>query len=349
MKHIEIGTHKIGPDRPCFVIAEAGVNHNGDSGTALALVDAASRAGADAVKFQSFIAEKMISPVAPKAAYQQQTTRADESQLDMVKRLEMSADLHRTLQAHCKDKGILFLSTPFDEDSADLLEQMDVPMFKVPSGEITNLDFIRYLASKGRPLLMSTGMASLGEVETAVKAVEQTGNESLGLLHCVSNYPADPADANLRAMKLMWDAFGLPVGYSDHTLGIEVALAAVALGACVIEKHFTLDRTLPGPDHKASLEPQELAAMVRGIRTVESALGSGRKQPSASEVAIAAVARKSLVAAKDIAAGTMLTGDMIAVKRPGTGLAPSFKPIVLGRRAVRNIPAGALLSWESIS
>lgn len=349
MKHIEIETHTIGPCWPCFVIAEAGVNHNGDRNTALALVDAAKQAGADAVKFQSFRADKMISPVAPKAAYQKQTTRSDESQLDMVRRLELPVDLHWTLQAYCKEKGILFLSTPFDEDSADLLEQMEVPLFKVPSGEITNLDFIRYIASKGKPLLVSTGMACLGEVEAAVIAVEQTGNMNLGLLHCVSNYPADPADTNLRAMKLMTDAFGLPVGYSDHTLGIEVPLAAVALGACVIEKHFTLDRSLPGPDHKASLEPLELAAMVRGIRTVESALGSGRKQPSASEAAIAAVARKSLVAAHDIAAGTVLTADMIAVKRPGTGLAPSFKPIVLGRRALEDIPAGALLSWGAIS
>ncbi len=238
------------------------------------------------------------------------------------------------------------MSTPFDEDSADLLQQMDVPIFKVPSGEITNLDFIRHIAQKGKPLLVSTGMAYLGEVETAVRTIEQAGNENIVLLHCVSKYPADPSDANLRAMSLMSEAFDVPVGYSDHTLGIEVALAAVALGACVIEKHFTLDRTMPGPDHKASLEPHELAAMVRGIRTVERALGSGRKQPAASEAGIAAVARRSLVAATDIDAGTRLTEEMIAVKRPGTGLAPSFKSIFVGRRAGKDIPAGTLLSWE---
>ena len=349
MKPIRIGTHTIGPGHPCFIIAEAGVNHNGDRETAFALVDAAKRAGADAVKFQSFVAENMISPVAPKAAYQKETTAADESQLDMVKRLELSVDLHWSIQRYCRDNDILFLSTPFDEDSADLLERMDVPLFKVPSGEITNLDFITYIAQKGKPLIVSTGMAWLGEVEAAVTTVAQTGNHNLALLHCVSNYPAEASHTNLRAMRLMADAFDVPVGYSDHTLGIEVPLAAVALGACVIEKHFTLDRTMPGPDHKASSEPHELSAMVRGIRTVESALGTGKKQPTASEALIAAVARKSLVAATYIAAGTCLTADMIAVKRPGTGLAPAFKPILVGRRVVTDIPAGTLLSWEVFS
>jgi N,N'-diacetyllegionaminate synthase len=349
MKRIDIGTHIIGPGHPCFIIAEAGVNHNGDEKTALALIDAAKSAGADAVKFQSFKADNVITPGAPKAAYQKQTTSADESQLDMVKRLELSADVHWRLQAHCRETGILFLSTPFDEENADLLESMGLPLVKVPSGEITNLDFIRYVAAKGKPLLVSTGMACLGEVETAVRTVELTGNDRLALLHCVSNYPAHAADVNLRAMAVMSEAFGLPVGYSDHTLGMEVALAAVALGACVIEKHFTLDRAMPGPDHRASLEPHELAAMVRGIRTVESAMGNGRKQPAPSEAAVAEVARRSLVAAMDIKSGTVLTAGMIAVKRPGTGLAPSFKSIVVGRRAVQDIPAGALLSWESIS
>lgn len=349
MKCIDIGTHEIGPGRQCFVIAEAGVNHNGSRETALALIDAAKHAGADAVKFQTFTAEKVVSPHAPKAAYQERTTGSDESQLDMVRRLELSADIHWTLQAYCKQRGILFLSTAFDEESADLLEHMDVPLFKIPSGEITNPDLVRHIASKGKPLLISTGMACLGEVETVIRTVEDAGNENFALLHCVSNYPADPSDTNLRAMRLMVDAFQVPVGYSDHTLGIEVALAAVALGACVIEKHFTLDHTLPGPDHKASLEPDELAAMVRGIRIVERALGNGRKQPAASEAAIAAVARRSLVAATDIAAGTVLTEDMIAIRRPGTGLAPSFKSMVLGRRALAEIPAGTLLRWESIS
>lgn len=346
MKCVDIKTHKIGPGHPCFVIAEAGVNHNGSRDTACQLIDAAVAAGADAVKFQTFIAEKLISAHAPKARYQMETTSADESQLHMVKRLELTAEIHWDLKSHCKERGILFMSTPFDEDSADLLQQMNVPIFKVPSGEITNLDFIRHIAQKGKPILMSTGMAYLGEVETAVRTIEDTGNESIVLLHCVSKYPADAADANLRAMALMSHAFDLPVGYSDHTLGIEVALAAVALGACVIEKHFTLDRTMPGPDHKASLEPHELAAMVRGIRTVEAALGSGRKQPAVGEAGIAAVARRSLVAARDISAGTRLAEEMIAVKRPGTGLAPSFKPVLVGRRAVKDIPVGTLLSWE---
>jgi N,N'-diacetyllegionaminate synthase len=349
MRCIDIGTHRIGPGNPCFVVAEAGVNHNGNRETALQLIDAAVEAGADAVKFQTFTAEKVISPHAPKAAYQTQTTSADESQLDMARRLELSAGIHWDLKSHCKDKGILFLSTPFDEDSADLLQQMDVPMFKVPSGEITNPDFVRHIAQKGKPLLVSTGMACLGEVETAVRTIEKAGNENIVLLHCVSNYPADPSDVNLRAMALMSAAFGVPVGYSDHTLGIAVALAAVALGACVIEKHFTLDCSMPGPDHRASVEPEELAAMVRGIRTVEKSLGSGRKEPAASEAGIAEVARRSLVAARDIPAGTCLSAEMIAVKRPGTGLAPCFKPILVGRRAGRDVSAGTLLSWEMLA
>ncbi len=348
MKCVDIGTHRIGPGNPCFIIAEAGVNHNGNRETAFQLIEAAAKAGADAVKFQTFIAEKVISPYTAKAQYQKHTTSEDESQLDMVKRLELSAKIHRDLKSHCQRQGILFMSTPFDEGSADLLQEMDVPVFKVPSGEITHLDFVRHIARKGKPLLVSTGMAYLGEVEAAVRAIEQTGNGNIVLLHCVSNYPADPSDTNLRAMALMSEAFGVPVGYSDHTLGIEVALAAVALGACVIEKHFTLDRTMPGPDHKASLEPNELAAMVQGIRIVERALGSGRKQPAASEAGIASVARRSLVATKDIPAGTRLTEEMIAVKRPGTGLAPSFKPILVGRRAGKDILAGTLLSWEAL-
>jgi N,N'-diacetyllegionaminate synthase len=349
MKCIDIGTHIIGPGYPCFIVAEAGVNHNGNREIALKLIDAAVKAGADAVKFQTFTADKVISPHAPKAQYQTQTTSAEESQLDMAKRLELSRGIHRDLKSHCENNAILFMSTPFDEDSADLLHRMDVPMFKVPSGEITNLDFVRHIARKGKPLLVSTGMAYLGEVEAAVRAIWQEGNENIALLHCVSNYPADPSDVNLRAMALMSAAFDVPVGYSDHTLGIEVALAAVALGSCVIEKHFTLDRNMPGPDHKASLEPHDLAAMVRGIRIVERALGTGRKQPAASEAGIAAVARRSLVAATDIPAGTCLSAEMISIKRPGTGLAPSFKSIIVGRRTGKDISAGSLLSWEIIA
>ena len=346
MEPVHIGRFAIGPGMPCFIIAEAGVNHNGNLETAFRLIDAAVDAGADAVKFQTFKTERVMSRCAPKAQYQIKTTGEDESFFDMAKRLELSFESHRKLVAHCSERDILFLSTPFDKESADALEELGVLAFKIPSGEITYLEFIEHIARKGKPLLISTGMAILGEVEAAVHAAKRTGNEDLVLLHCVSNYPADPRDSNLRAMSCMTEAFKVPVGYSDHSLGIEVALAAVALGACVIEKHFTLDRSMPGPDHKASLEPAELIDLVRGIRKVEQALGHGRKEPAPSEAEIARVARKSLVAAEDIPAGTVLTEEMVAVKRPGTGLVPSLKAFVVGRTARRAIPEGALLEWE---
>jgi sialic acid synthase SpsE len=244
---------------------------------------------------------------------------------------------------------VLFLSTPFDEESADMLEELRVPAYKISSGEITNLGFVSHLAQKNKPLIISTGMANLTEVESAVLAVRSVGNNEFVLLHCVSSYPADPVDANLRAMHTMKEVFQVPVGYSDHTTGIEVAQAAVALGACVIEKHLTLDRRLPGPDHQASLEPKEFASMVQGIRVIEAALGSGRKEPASSEANTAAVARKSLVAARDIAAGTALTEEMIAIMRPGTGLSPAMRQQLLGRVASTDIPAGTLLGLEMLT
>jgi sialic acid synthase SpsE len=240
------------------------------------------------------------------------------------------------------------MSTPFDEESADFLADLGMAVFKIPSGEITNLPFLAHLARKDKPMIMSTGMAYLGEVEAAVRTIEESGNRKFVLLHCVSNYPADPAEVNLRAMRTMASAFGVPVGYSDHTLGIEISLAAVALGACVIEKHFTLDRKLPGPDHRISLEPNELAALVSGIRKVEAALGHGRKEPSPRERDVAAVARKSLVAALHVPLGSVLTEELVAIKRPGTGLPPSMLPQILGRKAKRDIPAGTLLGWEML-
>ena len=346
---VEIAGRKVGPGQPCFVIAEAGVNHNGDLGMAHRLVDVAAQAGADAVKFQTFKAERLAMPDAPKAKYQLQTTDTAESQYEMLRRLELSAEAHRNVVAYCREKGILFMSSPFDEESADFLAELGVAVFKIPSGEITNVAFLAHVARKGKPLIVSTGMSYLGEVETAVRTLEQTGNRDFVLLHCVSDYPARPGDVNLRAMQTMAAAFGVPVGYSDHTPGLEVALAAVALGACVIEKHFTLDRNLPGPDHQASLEPDELAALVQGIRTVEAALGHGRKEPAASEANTTAVARKSLVAARDIPSGTVLTEDLIAVKRPGTGLPPVMKPYLVGRVAQVTIPVGTLLGLEMLA
>lgn len=348
MKAIDVLRHKIGPNQSTFIIAEAGVNHNGSLEMARKLVDVAVEAGADAVKFQTFKAEKVISPHAPKASYQMESTDADESQLDMAKRLELSFNAFRELYAYCQQLGVLFMSTPFDEESADFLADLGVAVFKIPSGEITNLSFLAHVARKGKPIIVSTGMANLGEVEAAVSTVEKAGNKDLVLLHCVSNYPADPADANLKAMRTMETAFGVPVGYSDHTVGIEVSLAAVALGACVIEKHFTLDRSLPGPDHRASLPPDELEALVRGIRKVETALGHGHKEPAASELEMAAVARKSLIAAQDIPAGSTLTEGLITTMRPGTGLPPTMLSLLVGRKTKQNIPAGSLLSLEML-
>lgn len=349
MKTIRIGDRLVGEGQPCFIVAEAGVNHNGSLALARQLVNAAVEAGADAVKFQTFKAERVLTPDAPKAEYQKQTTGAAESQFEMIRRLELSFEAHRDLMRLCQDKGILFMSSPFDELSADLLAELGVAVFKIPSGEITNLPFLSHVAGKGRPLIVSTGMAYLSEVETAVRSIEAAKNRDYVLLQCTSNYPADPADANLAAMRTMAVAFTALVGYSDHTLGIEVPLAAVALGACVVEKHLTISRALPGPDHRASLEPGEFSSMVQGIRKVESALGHGRKEPAASEADTASIARKSLVAARDIPAGAILTEELIAIKRPGTGLSPAFRSYLAGRTARLPIPEGAVLTLEMLA
>jgi len=343
---LEIGGKRVGPGYPTFVIAEAGVNHNGDIDLARQLVDAAVLANADAVKFQTFITEESISRVAAQAAYQRENTGRSESQFDMVKRLELPFEAFSELKEYSQSRGIIFLSSPFDVQSVDLLSRLNVDAFKIASGEITNLSLLAYVAAKSRPIILSTGMSYLGEVETALRIIVQAGNPQVILLHCVSNYPAAAADVNLRAMDTMARAFQLPVGYSDHTNGLEVALAAVALGACVIEKHFTLDRGLPGPDHKASVEPEELAALVHGVRIVEAAIGDGRKQPSPNEIDTAEVARKSLVAAKDIDKGTVLTVESLAVKRPGTGLPPAMRDQVVGRKARTGIPEGTPITFE---
>jgi len=349
VKPVLIGNRSVGPGASCLVIAEAGVNHNGNLDMALQLVDAAAEAGADIVKFQTFKSEEVISPIAPKADYQVQTTGALESQLEMVKKLELPAEAFRVIQRRCHECGIVFLSTPFDKGSVDLLESLGAVAFKIGSGEITNLPFLRYVAGKDRPLILSTGMSDLDEVAVAVQAVHDTGNRALILLHCVSNYPAAAASVNLRAMKMMEDGFDVPVGYSDHTEGITVPLAAAAMGACVVEKHFTLARNLPGPDHRASLEPAELAGMVRGIRTVEAALGNGVKRAAPEELNTAAVARRSLVAACDLRAGTLLTESMIAIRRPGTGLPPSALPQLVGQRLRQDVAAGALFALEMLA
>jgi N,N'-diacetyllegionaminate synthase len=345
---VAIRERPVGSGLPCFVVAEAGVNHNGDLARAEALVDAAAEAGADAVKFQTFTADRLVTHDAPKAEYQVRATDAVESQFEMLKRLELDEEAHRVLINGCSERGILFLSTPFDELSCDFLDGLGLPAFKVPSGEVTNLPFIRHVARKQKPIILSTGMAALEEVADAVEAIWAEGNRSVILLHCVSNYPTAPEDANLRAIATLREAFGVPAGFSDHTMGDSVALAAVALGACVIEKHLTLDRSLPGPDHRASTEPVEFRAMIQRIRDVEASLGSGRKEPVAEEAAVAKVARKSLVAARSIPAGTILQANMIAVKRPGTGLAPGELGTLVGKTARIDIPEGTLFSHEML-
>lgn len=327
-----------------FVIAEAGVNHNGRLDLALRLVDAACRARADAVKFQSFKAERLATPRAARAAYQ-----GDGAQLDMLRRLELSEADQTRVAEHCQARGILFLSTPFEEESARFLhDRLQVPAFKVSSGDLTNLPFLRFLAGLGKPLLLSTGMAWLHEVAAAVTAVREAGARHLVLLHCVSQYPAPAEAANLRAMATMAQAFDTPVGYSDHTTGIDVALAAVALGAVVLEKHFTLARDLPGPDHAASLEPAELADLVRAVRRVEAALGTGVKAPHPVEREVASVARKSLVASCPLPPGTVLQAEHVTAARPGDGLSPALLPAVLGRRVRTGLAAGDLLTWEAL-
>jgi N,N'-diacetyllegionaminate synthase len=346
---VNIAGHAIGFGHPCFIIAEAGVNHNGDLALTRRLIDVAVEAGANAVKFQTYKTELVMSRLAPKASYQLETTDASESQFEMAKALELPADAFALLMAYCEERDILFLSSPFDDESVDLLAGIGVAAFKIPSGEITNLPLLAHVARQGKPMIVSTGMSDLGEVETAVETIRECNNSEIILLHCLSNYPADPASANLRAMLTMSGAFDTPVGYSDHTPGLEVALAAVAMGASVIEKHFTLDRNMPGPDHLASLEPEELAGLVRGIRTVESALGDGRKQPAFAERNTADVARKSLVAACFIPTGTVLTEDLIAIKRPGTGLPPVMRADLIGRSVRTDVPEDALLTEEMLA
>jgi len=343
---VPIGQLKIGPTQPCFVIAEAGVNHNGDLEMAFRLVDAAVRAEAHAVKFQTFVSEQVVSVAAPKATYQLETTGTRETQLEMVKKLEFPPSVFKDIQAYCHSVGIMFLSTPFEESSADVLDALAVPAFKIPSGEITNFPFLEYVAHKHRPMIVSTGMADLEEVRAAVDVIGRTGNPNLVLLHCVSSYPARPENVNLRAMRTLAEEFGVPVGFSDHTLGVEVAIAAAALGASVIEKHLTLDKTLPGPDHRASLEPGEFAGMVRGVRAVQRALGDGRKRPSPEEADTAAVARKSLVSTRALERGTVLTDADVAIRRPGTGLAPKLRSQIIGRVLRHDISAGEVFQWE---
>lgn len=345
---IKIGTRAIGVGRRVFIIAEAGVNHNGDPKKALELVDAAAEAGADAVKFQTFSADRLVTGLSPKATYQCETTDPKESQFEMLKKLELSEDAHRELKLRAEQHGLVFLSTPFDSESADLLEKLGVLAFKVGSGELTDLPLLAHIAQKRKPMILSTGMSTMEEVTQAVRTVQKAGLEEIALLHCVSAYPAPAEEANLRAMRILRRDFDVPVGYSDHTEGIDVALMAVACGANIIEKHLTLDRTLAGPDHRMSLEPTEFKAMVRDIRNAEKILGNGVKQPMPSERNTRQVARKSVVALVDIPKGCSITRGMVGVRRPGLGIPPTDIEKVVGRTVGTDVPAGNILTWEML-
>jgi N,N'-diacetyllegionaminate synthase len=321
-----------------FIIAEAGVNHNGSIEIARKLIDVAAEAGADAVKFQTFKAEKLVSRVVPKAQYQKGTTDKEESQLKMLKKLELDAAAHKELIKYCKKKGISFLSTPFDVESIDFLNRLGLKILKIPSGEITNLPYLRKIGPLKKKIIMSTGMADLGEIEDALEILTLAGTkkENITVLHCNTEYPTPFEDVNLLAMLTINEAFKVNVGYSDHTLGIEVPIAAVALGATVIEKHFTLDRNMEGPDHKASLEPDELKTMVQAIRNIEEALGNGIKKPSRSEEKNKPIARKSIIAARNIRKGETFSENNIVTKRPGIGINPMEWTLIIGRKAKKD-------------
>ena len=328
-----------------LIIAEAGVNHNGDIKLAKKLIDVAVNAGADFVKFQTFNADRLATHAAKKAEYQAQTTDRNETQHEMLRRLELTLAMHHELIAHCKMRKIGFFSTGFDIESVDFLASLGQNLFKIPSGEITNLPYLRHIGRLGKPIILSTGMSNMPEIESAIKALEQAGTlrSKITVLHCTTEYPTPMCDVNLRAMQSIQTELGVAIGYSDHTLGIEVAVAAVAMGATVIEKHFTLDRTLPGPDHKASLEPAELKTMVSSIRNIELALGDGVKQLAPSEAKNILVARKSIVASKDIQIGEKFSAENLATKRSGVGISPMRWDEVIGLTANRNYASDELI------
>ena len=328
-----------------FVIAEAGINHNGNIKLAKKMVDAAVNAGADAIKFQTFKSENVISKHAPKAQYQKQTTDPKESQLEMAKKLELKPQAFRVLSNYCKKKGIMFLSTPFDFESIDLLNKLDLQILKIPSGELTNLPYLKKIGALKKKIILSSGMAEIFEIRKALKVLmdEGTAKDNIAILHCNTAYPTPYKDVNLLAMNTIRNVFKVNVGYSDHTIGIEVPIAAVAMGATIIDKHFTLDKTMSGPDQRISLEPKELKAMICAIRNIEHAIGDGIKKPSSSELRNISIARRSLVAAKDIIAGEVFSLDNVTPKRPGTGISPMDLYKIMGKRAKKDFEEDELI------
>lgn len=331
-----------------MIIAEAGVNHNGNIDLAKLLVDAACDSGADVIKFQTFKADHLVSATAAMADYQVRNTEKTMSQLDMLKELELTYEHFETLKDYCELKGIMFLSTPFDDESIDFLDAL-MPIYKIPSGEINNFPYLKRVASKSKPVILSTGMATLADVEKAISALRSVQPDiDITLLHCTTNYPAPFEEVNLRAMSTLGMAFKVNVGYSDHTLGVEIPLAAVAMGAAVIEKHFTLDKSMQGPDHRISLEPSELKSMVNMIRNIECAMGDGIKKPNASEIKIMASVRKSIVAGTKLQIGDTLTSENLVIKRPGTGIPPECWDDVLGKRVNTVVEKDTLMTWNML-
>lgn len=339
----------VGAGHPAFVIAEAGVNHNGNVALAKQLIRAAKQTGADCVKFQTFKAERVVTQTAPKAHYQLGTTDPQESQLAMLRSLELDLSAYEDLLALCQRENILLLSTPYNREDVDFLDELGIPAFKLASIHIAEPEFLQYVARKGKPLIVSTGMATLAEVDEAVRAVRTTGNEQIVVLQCTTNYPSRLEDANLRAMVTMGQALDVAVGYSDHTQTHTACIAAIALGACVIEKHFTLDQSLPGPDQSSSSNPAEFEQLVRQIREAETALGSGRKEPCEAERANTVGMRRSVVAQSSIAKGTTITADLLTYKRPATGISPTRVSELLGQTATCDIAEGEMLTWAMVT
>lgn len=330
-----------------FIIAEAGVNHNGSIELAKQLIDVAADAGADAVKFQTFKADGVVTKNATRAIYQIRNLGEDETQQEMLSRYELRYDDFIILKEYCDEKGIIFLSTPHSEDAIDFLEDL-VPAYKFGSGDLTNIPILEYTARKGKPMILGTGMATMDEIKEALRAIYNQGNKDVVMLHCTSNYPCPLEEVNLRAIQTMQRELDCPVGYSDHTLGIIVSIMAVAMGACIIEKHFTLDRNLPGPDHKASLEPNELREMVNAVRSAEKALGSGLKIPTDSERETMKVARKSVVAKVDVQKGVIIKREMLVIKRPGIGIEPKNIDKIIGKKSKRDIKEDTLINWSDL-
>lgn len=343
MGTVEIDGRRVGSDQPCLLIAEVGVNHNGDAATALAMIDAIADAGAECVKFQTFRAEEFVNSSSETYTYQSQGVEVTESMLTMFQRLELAHDEFRVLFDRARARGLIALSTPTDTDAVDLLVELGAPAFKIGSDDLVHTPLLEYVASKGKPVIISAGMARAEEVESAIATIRAAGNDDIVLLHCVSEYPTPPHHANLRKIPALAERFGVPTGFSDHTMGVTAALVAVALGACVIEKHVTLDRNLPGPDHHFSADPPELRELVERIREVEAGLGSAALVPTADEDDMALLSRRSIVAKADLAAGHVLRPGDLAYRRPGTGLVPAAADRIIGSRLRRALPAGSLI------